>query len=1256
MSTEIKNTLFRFVTMRAPGLVENEKVQKTFVQHPFVDGSGFKIYNDNHSTNSKKENLKNYASEFALSDTEFKKIDDLKVCVNDYRDNKFFEFATWLTSNRKKFTLEELEKSLNDCGLNISSNLSELNFDRMIILWDNLIYQIVTSKSNYIREATLSVLVANLFLQQKNGLQNDLKSLRKLAQARIIMPRKIFLEEETSHSASMEINRKDKPEARIIPTEPSETIEISLINDHLSQFKKMRESVAVIEGRYKKDKQRDLKNYNLSYEIAVEEAYNKATKIEKIIVDPITKLETVVFEYENLHLPKFDFKPNSETKYLHEYSKDTDHFWIVESCITILGYDTFQEIQDYVNKKEARLIEMQFARTNFSQKYRNTGGVILPVLKKEMQRISNSFTFQSVALNSTRKKLLLEFTGMESGVKIDQANYDLTFSAGHAHAGTSKSSTWVGNKLQVSIFIDEYIPDEEDYFRIEGTLVTQAGKQIMFWGEGDTLVSINTFGRHNIPLDPIAKELVSDFNDFSDSHLSEGNTGKPTYKYTLSGSGIYEYDGKGSAESPGNGNTTPDETFIPAGFGIKRLGIADYRKVEQEVCCYVPGEVSHIENVMASEYKERSTRRLRRTEDTITTSKEKESEKLTDSTSTDRFEMNSEVASVLAEDSHIGGYASMNAEYPKIKLSAGADFANNTSSEESNSQAVTHAKEITERVLDRVVQKVKEERISKVIEEFEENNKHGFDNRENREHVSGVYRWVDKIYKNKIINYGKRLMYEFMIPEPAAFHKQAVNEISFNDQETIERPLDPRNEGSLKLTMGSLEGTYKYWAEKYNATIEALPSKNISVGTEFNFDGKGGRDPQSWSEKKNIALPDGYKTIDAIVTVSGPAISSTNVGRSLAISVGNLRYHTNLGNDNYPLTPNPKGNDPDRLENFEKNIPVSIYFITYHAGIANINLKLERTESVFQQWQQETFSAIIEAYETKLEEYNAKVKELKALQTEKKRSNPLFYRQIENIILKKNCIEYMADHANLGEVSFLIGEKTNNIQVNNSRELETYSAKIKFFEQAFEWDLMSYNFYPFYWAQKNQWGELYNIDETDDAIFRAFLQSGMARVILTIRPGFEEAVNWYMATGQVWNGGQVPTLDDELFISIVDELRETEGEVEETWETRVPTSLTMIQAGSIGMEVPTALPCDEDCKDYKMFDSDGKPILDKDNKQVSKNPFKKKSTILKGKSSTVKPIENIDLNNGFLQLATDSNPRKVVAQISVEAIKREMGL
>ena len=37
------------------------------------------------------------------------------------------------------------------------------------------------------------------------------------------------------------------------------------------------------------------------------------------------------------------------------------------------------------------------------------------------------------------------------------------------------------------------------------------------------------------------------------------------------------------------------------------------------------------------------------------------------------------------------------------------------------------------------------------------------------------------------------------------------------------------------------------------------------------------------------------------------------------------------------------------------------------------------------------------------------------------------------------------------------------------------------------------------------------------------MQAGMARELVTVKPGFEAAIMHYMTTGQIWNGGQLPS-------------------------------------------------------------------------------------------------------------------------------------
>ena len=197
-------------------------------------------------------------------------------------------------------------------------------------------------------------------------------------------------------------------------------------------------------------------------------------------------------------------------------------------------------------------------------------------------------------------------------------------------------------------------------------------------------------------------------------------------------------------------------------------------------------------------------------------------------------------------------------------------------------------------------------------------------------------------------------------------------------------------------------------------------------------------------------------------------------------------------------------------------------------------------------------------------------------------------------------------------------------------------------EQAFEWEIMSYNLYPYYWGNRQDWSDLYQYNESNDPLFRNFMQAGMARVVVTVRPGFEEAVRYYMQTGQIWNGGEVPVIEDELYLSLIDELRKPEGEkLGKAWPTRVPTALTILQAQSIGLNVTKALPFNEDLSDFENPEEVPQSAeIEMTDAQIG---------ISEGDGEL--HIENVDIVNGYLQFNTDDDPRQTVAQISIQSIK-----
>ncbi len=291
--------------------------------------------------------------------------------------------------------------------------------------------------------------------------------------------------------------------------------------------------------------------------------------------------------------------------------------------------------------------------------------------------------------------------------------------------------------------------------------------------------------------------------------------------------------------------------------GVQSLGIADFRRVEQEVCCYVPGEVSHIENVMAKEFKERATRNFVRTENTIETTRETEIENLTDVTTATRNEISTEVATVLEKDrsSNYGG--SMGVTYAKFNINAFANFATNNSSSYSNSEAKTYAEDVTKRALERVLQKTSEKRTSKIIKEFEESNKHGFDNRNGDKHITGIYRWIDIIYKNRLINYGKRLMVEFMVPEPAAFYKTILKYVPKNGTPNPNQPKEkPKSlpDFAIDSKENITRENYSTLATYYNVTVETPLEENKVISKSILPPMPSGSNNNSQSYSETISI------------------------------------------------------------------------------------------------------------------------------------------------------------------------------------------------------------------------------------------------------------------------------------------------------------------------------------------------------------------------------------------------------------------
>lgn len=646
--------------------------------------------------------------------------------------------------------------------------------------------------------------------------------------------------------------------------------------------------------------------------------------------------------------------------------------------------------------------------------------------------------------------------------------------------------------------------------------------------------------------------------------------------------------------------TNISEPFVPETKGNAHvLGIMDLLLVEQKLLHYEKGEIAHIENVLMGEIRERKHRRTLTREESTFTETETTEEKEKDLTSTERYELQTESQNVIEESLSFEAGATTNVYGVRWDVSANANVAGSTSTSESDSSSSNFAREITTKAVSKLTNRTLERRFRRTVEETEENNLHSFNNVTGQDHITGVYRWLDKIYEAQVVRYGKRLMLEFVVPEPAAFYRYAAQQQP-TENITLSKPEQPgyclggKTFRSLRAKDITREN-YLIWANKYNASnvSSPLPTYQI-IGESFAKEDQQllkDNTNSDWqyrhAETAKITIPTGYFPEIAIVLVDFTYVDLADLedeesNQRVTVQIEDKKkvYLANNSND----SANHDNLGTYKLSMFStETLPITVSSVGVVCFGLTITVSCKLSDAKFEEWQLKTFTEIMEAYNDQKARYEGQLEADRIQQGFGNIAgrNPIFNRETERAELKKGCITLLTgqrfEKFNAVQKNVIYYEgKYGQPEIVNFEDAYAEGNYIQFFEQSIEWSNMLYVFYPYFWAEKSQWVQLSQLND-DDALFSKFLQAGSARVQVPIRPGFEFAILTYLQTGQLWqaegdfidaNEDGVP---DELQVSILNELKEgilkpdddSAGEpVGEPWKVRVPTSLVIIDSNS----------------------------------------------------------------------------------------------
>lgn len=620
---------------------------------------------------------------------------------------------------------------------------------------------------------------------------------------------------------------------------------------------------------------------------------------------------------------------------------------------------------------------------------------------------------------------------------------------------------------------------------------------------------------------------------------------------------------------------------------VRRPGRADMYVVKDEWIKYEAGEISYIENILPGETKDREHISLTETEQTSTTEQETTQTNERDSQTTDKSDLHDEASTDTNLAIHIDGKVDTSGQYgpTHVDTHIGGDL--NYSQAQSQKHATNQATETIARAVTKVEEHVRNVRTMRTLTRITETNKHSITNADITKPVVGIYRWVEKIQRLQIFRYPNRFLLEFQVPEPGAWWRwlqdQGKNKGVLTKDPgyfTVDGQVDSAINPLLKASdISNDPNSSKYYLKlgsRYSTTgltpypedkVVAVALKRDSIDDPGTADEPKEHQWYKFTTDVTMSIPDGYSATNWEANV-------ISVRSQAFIGHGSLRLVLSVGASQTPieitgatlLGRHVIGGTVGGIST--GIIPVSL-MSQIAAGFAiNIDVKCKPTLEAIEKWKISSYDQIAASYFALKRQHEDEIAALSINKgIEITGSSPERNKEIVRDELKKLVIEMLTGARFKGRPAIILEGSQPHVDLSEAPKI---SSEIQFLEQAFEWENLTYIFYPYYWAGDDHWTDLADLDSTDTD-FARFLRAGSVRVIVPARPGFDEQVNLYTDIGVLWGGGPVPSPQDENYISVAAEIKAQsqaprEGQRGESWEVRLPTTLIWLE-NSAGLPV-----------------------------------------------------------------------------------------
>jgi hypothetical protein len=483
---------------------------------------------------------------------------------------------------------------------------------------------------------------------------------------------------------------------------------------------------------------------------------------------------------------------------------------------------------------------------------------------------------------------------------------------------------------------------------------------------------------------------------------------------------------------------------------------------------------------------------------------------------TENSELSQATTAQTAHSNQFNINATLTGSYGPVTAMVSTGFASQDQDSQSASQSRKHAVATTRSASSRVKQEHKVTVSTSTTVGSIDGSTRVLENTSSTDPIRIDYYSLIRKWHVSLYRYGLRLTYDIAVPEPAATMRAIYAQI-----DTLRASL---GEFSFAVAASDITSSnYITLGSAYSVVLTNPPEdpKEVSLISPYTESG----DTASFgpTHVMDIDIPDGYRVKSALLYInqqSDEHISDIYVSR---LSDADL---TQLISNKVVAVNFLVGREGKQYIMYSvKGSP---------SGALEVDLELEALSQTLIAWQQQAWSTLFGAAQAKYYSDQQKIQaKLDLLVAQISNVNTLTLRREENEEIMKAALKWIlgpafsfmpADvltaiinqQAPFGGVDIIHGSTAYDTGMSVTQDnwsiMLQYQEMIKFINEAIEWENVLFFVYPYFWDIPFSWSFIRSLRHPD-ASREAFLRAGSARVVLTVRRGWEEAWVTFVETG-----------------------------------------------------------------------------------------------------------------------------------------------